>query len=201
MNTQTNSDRLVRYAFIWSLVRLVIAAVSLFFGAMPAVYRVLGSGGLGGSLLQLSWIVSGLATIYLLYAWYKGGYKLFGKSGNTPKILFLVLIVTGLNLGLATTGNNIGMGLIGGFAFAGVLYKLTALLYLYVVYTLWNGWKANGEQLFVGGGSLESSSEKSTSEATTDTETSTPETQTSSIDTQPSESQASTQEDTEEKKG
>lgn len=137
---------LERYAFLWSLARLVIAAFSLFFGAMPIVYN-LGMSGFS-SLLMLFWLISGVAALYLGYLWYKGGMKVFGKDDTKTKVLFLILVLSGLNLGWASIGGNIGMSIVGYGAFSGIIYKLTALVYLYVAYILWQEWKTHGEELF-----------------------------------------------------
>lgn len=145
-NSSTQLGQLERYAFLWSLARLVIAALSLFFGAMPFMYR-LGLSGLG-SFLELFWLVSGVAALYLGYLWYTRGMKVFGESDTKTKVLFLILVLSGLNLGWASIGGNIGMSIVGYGAFAGIIYKLTALVYLYTAYTLWKEWKANAEQLF-----------------------------------------------------
>lgn len=152
MNLQnhTTPENLERYAFLWSIARLVIAAISLFFGAMPIAYKLLGSS-LGYSLLPLFWLISGAASLYLVYMWHKNGKQLFGTNQNQKNtIIFFIMIVTGLNLGYAAIGGNIGMNLVWGMPVAGILFKLTALGYLFVAYHMWQSWKANGEHLFGG---------------------------------------------------
>ena len=147
IHEHTTPEKLERYAFLWSLARMVIAAVSLFFGAVPIVYTILGSR-VGYSLLPLFWIISGIAAIYLGYQWYKSGMNVFGGQDQKNKIAFVVMVVTGINLGFAGIDTNIGMGLIAGMPVAGILFKLTALIYLFVAWHLFKKWKANGEHLF-----------------------------------------------------
>jgi hypothetical protein len=142
--------KLERYAFLWSIARLVIAAFSLFFGVIPIAYQVLGSG-ITNDLLPIFWLVSGVAAVYLLYLWYKGGMKLFGQTNPTDKILFLILSVTGINLGLtAIIDSNIGINLAWNLGLIDILVKVTAIVYLFVAYRMYTSWKANGESLFGG---------------------------------------------------
>ena len=64
---------LERNSFLWSEVRLIIAAVALFLGGLPPIYLVLPIPALFGFvriLLVLAWIVSGVASGYLLYRWH-----------------------------------------------------------------------------------------------------------------------------------
>lgn len=149
MNIQehTTPERLERYAFLWSLARMGIAAISLFFGAMPIMYTILGYSG-AASLLPLFWIISGVAAVYLGFLWFKGGQKVFGGTEMKDKVAFLIMVVTGINLGYAAIGSNIGMGLIWGMPIGDIVFKATAVLYLLVAYYLWTRWKAQGEKLF-----------------------------------------------------
>ncbi|MCB9812330.1 hypothetical protein H6778_01575 [Candidatus Nomurabacteria bacterium] len=143
----TTPEQLERYAFVWSLARLVIAAVSLFFGAMPIAYKL----GISYGLLSVFWLVSGIAAIYLLYVWHQNDRSLFGRDNQLDKWLFLIMAITGINLGLVTvTDSNIGFSIAWnlGPTMAMLLMKATALLYLFVAYHLWHTWKANGESLF-----------------------------------------------------
>lgn len=149
VNEHTTPEKLERYAFLWSLARMVIAAVSLFFGAMPIAYK-LGGYSFAGTLLPLFWLISGAASIYLLYLWFQAGKKVFGGSDKNGTIAFYIMVITGLNLGYAAIGNNIGMSLIWGMPIADLLFKATALIYLVVAYMMWKSWKANGEHLFAG---------------------------------------------------
>lgn len=148
----TTPEKLERYAFLWSLARMIIAAFSLFFGAMPIAYKL----GIGMSLLPLFWLISGAASLYLLYLWFQSGRNIFGGQDMKDQVLFLIMIVTGINLGITAIGNNIGMGLFWGMPIAGLIFKATAVVYLVTAFMLWRRWKANGEHLF--GGQLAASS-------------------------------------------
>jgi hypothetical protein len=130
---------------------MVIAAISLFFGAMPIAYKIIGLQAV--SLVALAWLVSGVAAVYLGYLWHKGGQKVFGGDDKQIKILFIIMVVTGLNLGYVAIGNiNLGMSFLYGMPIAGIIFKATAVGYLYVAYTLWTKWKENGEALFTSKG-------------------------------------------------
>ncbi len=144
----THPDKLERYSFIWSEVRLIIAAVALFLGGVPPVlkffpipqfYRLV------SSLLTLSWIVSGIAGGYLLYRWYTNHQIIFGGKGPRDTATFFVSVVSGLNLGIAgLLGRNIGMSISSNkiiFIFVGAVYLLAAV-------HLFRRWKASGEKIF-----------------------------------------------------
>ena len=98
-------DKLERYSFLWSEVRLLIASIALFLGGVPPVFKIISSSSglfsLVGSLLTLSWIISGVAAAYLLYRWYSGKMMLFGGKKPLDTTAFFVMIVTGFNLGFA----------------------------------------------------------------------------------------------------
>ncbi len=144
----TTPKKLERYAFLWSLLRMVIAALSLFLGGMPIYYKVVSSSS-GGGLLTLAWIISGVAAFYLGYLWLQNGKKVFGGDQKIT-IFFLIMVVTGINLGwTGIAGNNVGMNLVGYGGVADLILKATAIVYLFVAYTLWNAWNTNGEKLFV----------------------------------------------------
>jgi len=165
ISEHTKPDRLERYAFLWSIARLVIAALSLFFGAVPLMYRL----GVGSSaistLMPLFWLVSGAAAIYLLWLWHKGGQKLFGGTNHKDKVMFLIMAVTGINLAYAAIGSNVGMSLVWDMPIADILFKLTAIVYLFVAWHLWKQWSAFGETLFgVGATSVASAPEAPASE-------------------------------------
>lgn len=144
----TTPARLERYAFLWSLLRMVIASVSLFFGAMPIAYKILGYSS-AVSLLPLFWLISGAAAVYLSYLWFsKADQKVFGGSDTKDKVAFLIMAVTGINLGFAAIGSNIGMNLVWDMPISNILFKATAVVYLFVAFYLWKRWKENDEQLF-----------------------------------------------------
>ena len=147
INDHTKPEVLERYAVYYSLVRLVIAAVSLFFGAMPVIYRV-GSMSSFSSFLELAWLISGAASGYLLYRWYKAGQQVWGNKDRYATIAFFVLIISGLNLGYAAIGNNIGMSIVYGLPMVDLIFKATAVVYLLTAYYFWKSWQAAGERLF-----------------------------------------------------
>lgn len=151
LKDHTTPDKLVRYSFLWSEVRLVVAAASLIFGATPVVYRILGySLGLVGPLLMLAWIISGLAGAYLLYRWYTGGMQLFGGRNMTDKAAFAINVVSGIHLGIAgLSGINIGMRVVGPLGILTPVVIVAGLAYLWSAYHLWKRWKASGETIFI----------------------------------------------------
>ncbi|GEM_PF-671814 len=144
----TTPEKLEYYAFMWSMLRMVIAAISLFFGAMPIYFRLAGYSS-SMPLLTIAWIISGVSALYLGYLWLQSGKKVLGGEQRIT-IFFLIMVVTGLNLGwTGIANNNIGMNLVGyGSMTADLIFKATAIVYLFVAYSLWNTWKANGEKLF-----------------------------------------------------
>lgn len=144
----THPDKLERYSFIWSEVRLVIAAVALFLGGIPPVIKFLPIPqfyGMVSSLLTACWIISGLAAGYLLYRWYVNHQMIFGGKGPRDTAMFFVSVVSGLNLGITgLLGKNIGMSISSNkiiFILVGVLYLLTAV-------HLFRRWKSSGEKVF-----------------------------------------------------
>ena len=141
----THPDNLERYAFVWSEVRLLIAALALFIGGVPPVLYFLPAIGLMGVLLKLAWLISGVAAAYLLYRWLTNGQKLFGHKDMKDTIAFLVMCVSGINLGLVgLIGNNIGMSISSSYA----VFVITAIVYLVSAYHLHLRWKKAGEKLF-----------------------------------------------------
>ena len=152
----TQPEKLERYAFLWSEARLVLSAITLFLAALsgsaiPLAIKLTGSYGLMG-ISGLVWILSGIASAYLLYQWFKNGKTVFGGNNQTDRIAFLVSIVFGINLGLAGLGNNIALGI--AYRLPDVITVLSfvvgGLVYLWAAWHLWKGWKANGEHLFGG---------------------------------------------------
>lgn len=150
MKEHTTPEKLELYAFYWSVVRLVVAALSLIFGAVPIAYRIFGYAGssMVSSLMPLFWLVSGAASAYLLYLWFSSGKKVFGSDDKTNMVVFLIMVISGLNLGYAAIGANIGMNLVWDMAIADTLFKLTGLVYLFCAYHMWKKWNANGQKLF-----------------------------------------------------
>lgn len=125
----TQPEKLEKYSFFWSIARLIIASVALFLGGIPPVTLII-STGLVNSLLTLCWIVSGLASAYLVYVWYKKGQTVFGGKKTLDLMAFWIMIITGFNLGIAgIAGTNIGMSITMNkiaFIITGIIYLLTA---------------------------------------------------------------------------
>jgi hypothetical protein len=148
MNIQqhTSPNSLERYSFLWSEARLLIAALALFIGGIPPLV-VFGPfpSGLTSSILTLSWIVSGLASGYLLFRWLQGGKILFGGKVGLDRVAFFISVISGLNLGLTgVLGRNVGMSISsnrGIFVIAGLIY-LVAAGYLY------KRWKSSTQRIF-----------------------------------------------------
>lgn len=144
----TTPDKLERYSFLWSEIRLIFAAGALFLGGYPLILKVLPFGFLYrpvGALLTLSWLISGIASVYLLYRWYKSGRKLFGTEDNIDLSAFLLMTVSGINLGLVVIlSDNIGMAITQNM----IIFVLVGILYLISAFYLHKRWKANGQRLF-----------------------------------------------------
>ncbi|MEY4731070.1 MAG: hypothetical protein RL681_16 [Candidatus Parcubacteria bacterium] len=143
----THPDQLERYSFVWSQTRLVIAAVALFLGGYPPVLYFLPTlYGITLPFLHLSWIVSGVASAYLLYRWHGGEKKLFGGRDQRDTYAFFVSVISGINLGLAgLLGQNIGMSVSYGNQ---VLFVITGAAYLWAAWHLRKRWSASGEKMF-----------------------------------------------------
>lgn len=140
--------RLERNSFLWSEARLAIAALALFLGGQPPVlyvFRIPALYGLISSLLTISWIISGVASVYLLVRWYGGGQKLFGAKKPRDTVAFFVSVVSGINLGLTgLLGSNIGMSIASGT----LVFWVTGAVYLVSALYLYRRWKASEEHLF-----------------------------------------------------
>ena len=151
-----SSDKLEMYAFVWLLLLLLFSAAAMFLGAQPLVLKVAGSSSSGVySLLNLAWIVSGVAAVYLTYLWVKGGKQVFGGNDQKSKFAFFFMLVAGYNMGLTgVLGNNIFLSFASGMA----LYVIAGALCLISAYLLWTGWKANGQSLFASSGASSSAS-------------------------------------------
>jgi uncharacterized membrane protein YuzA (DUF378 family) len=137
-----------RDSFLWSEVRSVLAAVALFLGGVPVVYVLFPIPPLFSlirTLLLLAWIISGIASVYLLYRWYNGGMKVFGGKSAKDTTAFLIGTVSGINLGVAGLfGINVGMSILSGR----LVFVIVGLAYLWSSWHLYERWKANGRQLF-----------------------------------------------------
>lgn len=143
----TKPENLLRYSFLWNEARLVIAAVSLLWGATPVLSRF-ASGAYG--LWTICAVISGIAGLYLLYAWNNAGRKLFGGEDKKDLAAFLIATLSGIHLGLgALLGTNIIMSALG---YSGPLFQIAVIaggiLYLWSAWHLWQQYKAHGEKLF-----------------------------------------------------
>lgn len=153
-DTMTSPETLLQYSFLWSLIRLPIAALALFLGGIPPVLyfiRVPALYGLIGSLLAVAWFISGFASLYLTYRWNKAGHTVFGGKNSLDVAAFLICVVSGINLGLAAAvSRNLGMQLagIGGPSLRTLLFYATGALYIASAYHLHKRWKERSEQLF-----------------------------------------------------
>ncbi len=146
-----SSHDLLKYSFLWTIARLLIAAIALFIGGTPPVYMLFSSVGLGGlPLLQtgltLSWILSGVTSAYLLYMWHEHKMKLFGKNDAIDMGAFLIATISGINLGVAgLVGTNIGMSIVDSNY---VAFLIMGILYLASAYHLYTKWDKHHQKLF-----------------------------------------------------
>lgn len=144
----TTRDSLDRNSFLWSELRLVIAAVALFIGGRPPVLAfnpIPAFYGLLSFFLWVAWIVSGAVSVYLVYRWNQNGRMIFG--GKNPKDIyaFFINVISGINLGLVgIMGSNIGMSISSNT----IVFLLVGALYLISAYHLFKGWKSHGERIF-----------------------------------------------------
>ena len=142
-----NPHELERYSFVWSEVRLIVAAIALFLGGVPPIYLIAPSSlfGLARSGLVICWIISGITSLYLLYRWHVARHTLFGKKDTKDTFAFLVLAVSGINLGLvALLGRNIGMSIASGK----VVFLVTGVVYLVCAIYLYQRWNKSGQKIF-----------------------------------------------------
>lgn len=148
MNTQqyTQPATLEKYSFLWSQARLVIASVALFLGGIPPVlYFMSGSSSLIYNGLKLAWIISGVASVYMLYRWNTNGRMLFGAKIQRDTIAFFVSVVSGINLGIVgLLGSNIGMS----FSSSKIVFIVVGILYLISAYHLQMRWSASAKKIF-----------------------------------------------------
>jgi drug/metabolite transporter (DMT)-like permease len=147
LKEHTKPENLEKYSFLWSEARLLIAAVALFLGGFPPALKIAPYSLYSpvSSILTVCWVISGVASLYLGYRWYKGGKKVFGGTDQKDTIAFFIMVVTGFNLGFAGLfGTNIGMTISSNlivFYVVGVLYILTAVY-------LFKRWKTSGRRVF-----------------------------------------------------
>ena len=145
----THPDQLEKYSFLWSEARLLLAAIALFAGGVPAVYVVapaLGVFPIVRTLLTLGWIISDATSVYLLYRWNAKGRKVFGGDEKKDVAAFWVMIISGVNLGFAgLSGVNIGFSITS----ARLILIIVAFAYLASAWHLHKRWKSSGEKLFI----------------------------------------------------
>lgn len=145
INHLSSPGQLERNSFLWSEVRLVVAAVALFLGGVPPVVYFLDTSSAIWGLLRVAWLISGAASLYLALRWHQNGYRVFGGNDQKSTAAFVISILSGLNLGWAgLTDHNIGMSIASDqtiFTVVGVLYLLTA-------YYLYSRWNSRGQKLF-----------------------------------------------------
>lgn len=150
MNLQehTTPEKLERYSFLWSEARLVIASLALFLGGVPlakAINPIPAFYSLISSLLSLAWIISGIAAGYLLYRWHTGGKTLFHEKRQYDTIAFFIMVVSGLNLGLAALlDKNIGMSIFSNR----LIFSIVGVLYLVAAYYLHKRWTEAEKKIF-----------------------------------------------------
>lgn len=150
-NKYLEPRELERYSFLWSEVRLVVAAAALLLGGVPPLLLVLPSAETFGAVwlvLKIAWIISGAASAYLLYQWFQKR-RLFGKKDTRDTVAFFVSIVSGLNLGITgILGQNIGMSLVSNSPLNYPIFVIAAVVYLAAAFYLFQQWKGNGQKLF-----------------------------------------------------
>lgn len=140
----THPHVLERYAFIWSEARLIIAALALFLGGVPPIIYLLPSSlvGLTSILLKTAWLISGVVSVYLLYRWLHHGQRLFGGTDKRDLVAFLVLVISGINLGLVgLIGRNVGMSISSSYA----IFVLVGIVYLVSAYHLYARRRTHGK--------------------------------------------------------
>ena len=96
-------------------------------------------------ILKVCWLISGAAAIYLAYRWHMAKHTLFGKKDSMDTFAFVVMFVSGINLGwTGVSGNNFGMSIWSGR----FIFIVVGVLYLWSMYYLWNRWNKAGKRLF-----------------------------------------------------
>lgn len=138
---------LERLSFLWSEVRLLIAALALLLGGIPPLRLLLPAPslhGFVGLILTLSWLISGLAAAYLLYRWYTGGRMLFGGRDMKDTVAFFVMVISGINLGIVPILGNIGMSISSNYT----VFIVASVAYIVAALYLYRRWKQFGEKIF-----------------------------------------------------
>ena len=145
--SHTKPESLEKYSFIWSEVRLVIASIALLIGGVPPIWYLVPLPPLFGIIrvgLTLAWIISGVASGYLVYRWMEHK-MLFGKKNTLDTVTFFGMVVTGVNLGIAGIfGTNIGMSILSNK----LVFMIVGILYLATAGYLFKRWKESGKKIF-----------------------------------------------------
>lgn len=137
--------KLDTYSFLWSETRLCIAALALLLGGTPPALYLFPMLPIVGALLIIAWVISGVASGYMLYRWWTNGQFLFGRKDNLDMVAFFVNIVSGFNLGIAGIfGKNIGMSISSHY----ILFCITALVYLASALHLYRHFVASKKKIF-----------------------------------------------------
>ena len=144
----TQPDQLDRFAFLWSQARLIIAAIALFLGGVPVLRFVVRTPSLFsavGQVLTITWILTGVASAYLLYRFMKAGQTVFGGKNQRDLAAFAVSVASGINLGLVgLLGRNIGMSILSGR----IVFLVAGVVYLAAAWQLQMRYMARGNKLF-----------------------------------------------------
>lgn len=141
-------DRLAGLAFLWSEARLIIAAVALVMGGPPVLLflPIAPIYGLLVLLVKLSWIVSGAASLYLLMRWAQAKWYVFDKTSRNDVIAFVIMIVSGINLGLTGIIQvNPGLSIFSAYLFS----LVGAVAYVWAAYRLYVKWEESGRKVFL----------------------------------------------------
>ena len=150
MNTKDfwTPHNLERCSFLWSEVRLLVAALTLILGTTPVIFLLLPISTLYSILrlgVAIAWLISGVSSAYLLYRWSMGNKMLFNGTDTKDRVAFLVSVISGLNLGIVgLLGTNIGMSISSDR----VVLLIVAVLYIVSAVHLHKRWKGNGQKLF-----------------------------------------------------
>lgn len=124
---------------------MIIAAAALLMGGVPPLFLILPASAFSALILKVCWLISGAAAIYLAYRWHMAKHTLFGRKNSTDITAFLVMIVSGINLGwTGVSGSNFGMSIWSGR----FIFLVVGILYLWAAYYLWNRYNKSGKRLF-----------------------------------------------------
>ncbi len=144
LNEHTKPQNLLKYAFYYNEVRLVLAAITLLLGKMsPALtyFYIPVVTALAASLMTLAWILAGVSAAYMLYLWFQGGKTLWGEDNIQDRLAFAIAIISGLHLGWAGLfGINIGMTVL---PLLSIVMPIAGLLYLWSAFHLIKRYKVD----------------------------------------------------------